>query len=80
MEVAQAGSSNWNFMNRNYGAVWDTSRVPTGALQIRFVVTSGFDGEWIWAKNVLPADWKTGFQISDIAKEDCSPRDDGIWR
>ncbi|XVF68029.1 hypothetical protein PTKIN_Ptkin10aG0170000 [Pterospermum kingtungense] len=86
MDVAQVGSSNWNFMSRNYGAVWDTSRVPNGALQFRFVVTSGYDGKGVWAKSVLPADWKTGVvydsgvQITDIAQEGCSPCDDSQWR
>ncbi|XVE67252.1 hypothetical protein DITRI_Ditri08aG0145500 [Diplodiscus trichospermus] len=86
IDVAQVGSSNWSFMSRNHGAVWDTSRVPNGALQFRFVVTAGFDGKWIWAKSVLPADWKTGVvydsgvQITDIAKEGCSPCDDSHWR
>ncbi|KAE8698760.1 Expansin-like A2 [Hibiscus syriacus] len=82
MDVAQVGSSNWNFMSRKHGAVWETSRVPNGALQFRFVVTAGFDGKWIWAKSVLPADWKTGvvydsgLQITDIAKEGCSTCDE----
>lgn len=75
-------------MSRNYGAVWDTSRVPNGALQFRFVVTSGYDGKWIWAKNVLPADWKpgmiynSGVQITDIAKEGCPESEcgDGSWK
>ncbi|EEF28288.1 expansin-like A2 [Ricinus communis] len=86
MDVAQVGSSNWSYMSRNYGAVWDTSRVPGGALQFRFVVTAGYDGKWIWAKSVLPADWKpgvvydSGVQISDIAQEGCSPCDDEIWK
>ncbi|GKV34764.1 hypothetical protein SLEP1_g43109 [Rubroshorea leprosula] len=86
LDVAQVGSSNWSFMSRNYGAVWDTSRVPEGALQFRFVVTSGYDGKWIWAKSVLPADWKagvvydTGVQITDIAQEGCSPCDGGDWK
>ncbi|KAK6806003.1 hypothetical protein RDI58_003788 [Solanum bulbocastanum] len=86
VDVAQVGSSNWNFLTRNHGAIWDTSRVPSGALQFRFVVTAGYDGKWIWAKSVLPPDWKngviydTGVQISDIAQEGCSPCDDGSWR
>lgn len=73
-------------MSRNHGAVWDTSRVPAGALQFRFVVTSGYDGKWIWAKSVLPNDWKvgvvydSGVQINDIAKEGCSTCDDGSWK
>ncbi|CAJ1933929.1 unnamed protein product [Sphenostylis stenocarpa] len=85
VDVAQVGSSNWSFMSRNHGAVWDTSRVPEGALQFRFVVTAGYDGKWIWAKNVLPADWKngviydSGLQISDTAQEGCFPCDDATW-
>lgn len=88
MDVAQVGSSNWGYMSRNYGAVWDTSRVPNGALQFRFVVTSGYDGKWIWAQKVLPADWKpgmiydSGVQITDIAQEGCSESecDAGTWK
>ncbi|KDP40448.1 hypothetical protein JCGZ_03948 [Jatropha curcas] len=86
IDVAKVGSSNWGYMSRNYGAVWDTSRVPAGALQFRFVVTAGYDGKWIWAQNVLPADWKvgtvydSGVQITDIAQEGCSPCDDGSWK
>ncbi|KAL7118458.1 hypothetical protein ACP275_02G002700 [Erythranthe tilingii] len=86
MDVAQVGSSNWNYMSRKYGAVWDTSRVPNGPLQFRFVVTAGFDGKWYWAKTVLPSDWKTGsiydsgLQITDIAQEGCSPCDDSTWK
>lgn len=74
-------------MSRNYGAVWSTSSVPSGALQFRLVVTAGYDGKQIWAKYVLPADWKTGVsydtrvQISDIAQEGCQPCDAGTtWK
>ncbi|KAJ4715881.1 Expansin-like protein [Melia azedarach] len=86
VDVAQVGSSNWGYMSRNYGAVWDTDRVPNGALQFRFVVTAGYDGKWIWAQNVLPADWKpgmiydSGVQISDIAQEGCPECDNGSWK
>ncbi|XAR59881.1 hypothetical protein NMG60_11015879 [Bertholletia excelsa] len=86
VDVAQVGSPNWTFMTRKYGAVWETERAPTGPLQFRMVVTSGFDGKWIWAESVLPADWKvgsvydSGVQIDDIAKEGCSPCDDGSWK
>ncbi|KAF8405496.1 hypothetical protein HHK36_010403 [Tetracentron sinense] len=86
VDVAQVGSSNWGFMSRNYGAVWDTSRVPAGPLQFRLVVTAGYDGKFVWAQKVLPADWKagviydSGVQISDIAQEGCSPCDGGDWK
>nr|QHQ74418.1 expansin-like A1 [Stylosanthes guianensis] len=86
VDVAKVGSSNWSFLSRNHGAVWDTSRVPEGPLQLRLVVTAGFDGKWIWAqKEVLPADWKngviydSGVQITDIAQEGCATCDDGSW-
>lgn len=87
VDIAQVGTSNWRFMSRNYGAVWDTSFVPQGALQFRLVVTAGYDGKQIWAKYVLPADWKTGVtydtrvQITDIAQEGCQPPcDAGTWK
>ncbi|KAE8663513.1 Expansin-like A1 [Hibiscus syriacus] len=86
IDVAQVGSSIWTSMSRNYGAVWDTNRIPNGALTFRFLVTSGHDGKWIWAtKNVLPDEWKageiydTGVQITDIAQESCYPCDYGTW-
>ncbi|CAL0304324.1 unnamed protein product [Lupinus luteus] len=85
VDVARVGSSNWSFMSRKQGAVWDTSRVPQGPLQFRIVVTAGYDGKWIWAQKVLPADWKTGMvydsgvQITDIAQEGCSPCHEGNW-
>ncbi|KAM1031391.1 hypothetical protein FF1_035137 [Malus domestica] len=86
IDVAQVGSSNWSFLSRNHGAIWDTSRVPAGALQFRFVVTAGYDGKTVWAPNVLPVNWKPGMiydtkvQISDIAQEGCSHCDHGGWK
>jgi hypothetical protein len=88
MEVATVGSSNWSYMTRNYGAVWNTSRVPRGDLQLRMVVTGGYDGKWYWANHkVLPDDWKigvtydSGIQITDIAQEGpCYPCDDSTWK
>lgn len=53
---------------------------------MRILVTAGYDGKWIWAKKVLPADWKTGMkyetgvQITDIAQEGCSPCDHATWQ
>nr|AFK46747.1 unknown [Lotus japonicus] len=85
VDVAQVGSSNWRFMSRNHGAVWDTSRVPQGPLQFRLVVTAGYDGKWVWAQKVLPLDWKngviydSGVKITEIAQEGCFPCDDGTW-
>nr|GMC90360.1 expansin-like A2 [Ipomoea batatas] len=77
VDVAEVGSLNWNFMSRkNEGesgpAIWETNRVPSGALQFRVVVTAGFDGKWYWASKVMPEDWKsgevydTGLCITDI--------------
>uniref|UniRef100_A0A7N0ZWD7 Expansin-like CBD domain-containing protein n=1 Tax=Kalanchoe fedtschenkoi TaxID=63787 RepID=A0A7N0ZWD7_KALFE len=85
VDVAKVGSANWGFMSRSFGAVWDTSRVPEGPLQFRFIVTAGYDGKYVWAKSVLPQDWKagqvydSGIQIDDIAQDGCHPCDGSQW-
>ncbi|KVI04021.1 Barwin-like endoglucanase [Cynara cardunculus var. scolymus] len=85
LAVVDDGSSNWSPMNRIYGAVWDTNRYLAGALQLRLLVISGYDGKWIWANTVLPADWEikgvynSPIQIDDIAQEGCSQCDQQIW-
>ncbi|KAI3736437.1 hypothetical protein L6452_15978 [Arctium lappa] len=87
IDIAEDGSSDWSPMRRVYGAVWDTKRFLPGALQLRLLVTSGYDGKWIWANTVLPTDWEIGrvynspIQIDDIAQEGCSTIEcDGqIW-
>ncbi|KAF3791004.1 Expansin-like A2 [Nymphaea thermarum] len=86
LDLAEVGTSNWSFMTRKGGAVWQTNRVPAAPVQFRFVVTAGYDGKWIWAgREVLPADWKpgmvydTGVQIQETAQEGCSPCDTSIW-
>uniref|UniRef100_A0A7N0U6H4 Uncharacterized protein n=2 Tax=Kalanchoe fedtschenkoi TaxID=63787 RepID=A0A7N0U6H4_KALFE len=81
----KVGSGNWRFMSRKFGAVWDTSQVPEGPLQFRLIVTAGYDGKYVWAKSVLPQDWKagqvydSGVQTDDIAQEGCFPCDDSRW-
>ncbi|KAI4342195.1 hypothetical protein MLD38_026846 [Melastoma candidum] len=83
IDIAPVNSSRWGYMRRNHGAVWDTSRVPEGGLQFRFLVTSGYDGAMKWARSVLPAEWRngevydSGIQIEEIAEEGCSPCDEG---
>eukprot|EP01018_Ginkgo_biloba_P023062 Gb_29324 [translate_table: standard] len=85
VDVAQVGSSNWHYMNRNHGGVWDINKPPKGPLQFRFLITGGYDGKWVWSKYVLPSDWKigiiydSGVQIEDIAQESCSPCDTSNW-
>eukprot|EP01018_Ginkgo_biloba_P023046 Gb_24808 [translate_table: standard] len=85
VDVAEVASPNWHYVHRNHGAVWDISDPPTGPLQFRLVITSGYDGKWVWAKHVLPANWKPGViydtlvQIHDIAQEACSPCDTSNW-
>lgn len=87
VDVARFGASNWQFMSRTHGPVWATDRAPAGPLQLRVVVTGGFDGKWVWArKEVLPSEWTvgrvydTGVQITDIAQEGCSRCDDSEWK
>nr|CAD1818863.1 unnamed protein product [Ananas comosus var. bracteatus] len=58
VDVAEVGSSNWRFMSREYGPVWSTNRAPAGPVQLRMVVTGGYDGKWVWAeREVLPVHW-----------------------
>ncbi|XP_062216870.1 expansin-like A1 isoform X2 [Phragmites australis] len=86
VDVAQVGSSNWKFMTRDYGPAWSTTQAPPGPLQLRVVVTGGYDGKWVWAdREVLPYRWRagevydTGVQITDIAQEGCFPCDTHEW-
>ncbi|XP_074572642.1 expansin-like A2 [Curcuma longa] len=78
VDLAQVKSSNWQFMNRDNGPTWSTEQVPAGPLQIRLVVTGGYDGKWVWSRKVLPAEWRTGsvydlgVRITDIAREGSS--------
>ncbi|KAG6500067.1 hypothetical protein ZIOFF_039881 [Zingiber officinale] len=76
---SQVGSAHWQSMSRVKGPMWSTYRAPTGPLQIRLVVTGGYDGKWVWVrKETLTVDWTTGsiydlgVQISDIAEDGCS--------
>ncbi|XP_076942171.1 expansin-like A3 [Bidens hawaiensis] len=77
VDIARIGSTNWSFLSRKSGAIWETTRVPVGAMQFRLVVTSGYDRKTIWAKSVLPANWNVGIvydsgvQIDDVAEEGC---------
>ncbi|KAK1653307.1 hypothetical protein QYE76_071112 [Lolium multiflorum] len=87
VDVAQVGSSNWRFLTRDHGPSWSTKLAPAGPLQMRIVVTGGYDGKWVWAeREVLPSGWRagevydTGVQITDIAQEGCFPCDTQEWR
>jgi len=86
LDCMQVGSSNWKFMTRDNGPAWSTSQAPPGPLQLRVVVTGGYDGKWVWAdREVLPRRWRagevydTGVQITDIAQEGCFPCDTHEW-
>jgi hypothetical protein len=86
--VLQVGSSsNWKFLTRDHGPAWSTTMAPAGPLQMRIVVTGGYDGKWLWAeREVLPRQWRagvvydTGVQITDIAQEGCFPCDTQEWK
>uniref|UniRef100_A0ACD5TIH7 Uncharacterized protein n=1 Tax=Avena sativa TaxID=4498 RepID=A0ACD5TIH7_AVESA len=84
VDVATAGSSSsssgWKALARERGGpAWSTGQAPAGPLQIRMVVTGGYDGKWVWAdREVIPRRWAagrvydTGVQITDVALEGCS--------
>ncbi|KAI4996416.1 hypothetical protein ZWY2020_051222 [Hordeum vulgare] len=88
VDVAQVGSSSsWSSLTRDHGPAWSTSLAPPGPLQLRAVVTSGFDGSWVFAeREVLPRQWHagevydTGVQITSIAQEACFPCDTQEWK
>ncbi|XP_037431705.1 expansin-like A1 [Triticum dicoccoides] len=88
VDVAQVGSSSsWTSLTRDHGPAWSTSEAPPGPLQLRAVVTSGFDGAWVYAEHeVLPSQWHagevydTGVQITAIAQEACLPCDTQEWK
>ena len=87
VDVAQVGSSSWKFMTREHGPSWSMANAPPGPLQMRLVVTGGYDGKWVWAdREVLPRRWRagevydTGVQITDIAQEGCFPCDTHEWK
>ncbi|KAL8150262.1 hypothetical protein V2J09_020070 [Rumex salicifolius] len=73
-------------LDRNHGAVWNTTKAPIGPLQMRFVVTMGYDGKNIWAQKALPAQWKPGMiyetdvQIDDLDIGDCYPCEASRWK
>ncbi|PWZ06937.1 hypothetical protein Zm00014a_013903 [Zea mays] len=87
VDVAQVGSSNWKSMTRHSGGpAWSTRQAPAGPLQLRVVVTGGYDGKWVWAeREVLPRRrragevYDTGVQITDVAREGCVPCDTREW-
>uniref|UniRef100_A0A0D9VP69 Expansin-like EG45 domain-containing protein n=1 Tax=Leersia perrieri TaxID=77586 RepID=A0A0D9VP69_9ORYZ len=87
VDVAQVGSSSWKFMTREHGPSWSMANAPPGPLQLRMVITGGYDGKWVWAnREVLPARrrsgevYDTGVQITDIAQEGCFPCDTHEWK
>ncbi|KAK1695651.1 hypothetical protein QYE76_012348 [Lolium multiflorum] len=89
VDVATAGSSgSWRAMARERGGpAWSTSQTPAGPLQLRIVVTGGYDGKWVWADGeVIPRRWTagrvydTGVQIDDVALEGCSHCDAQEWK
>lgn len=73
-------------MSRSKGAVWETSRVPTGPLQFRIAVVGGYDARWYFLDNVIPSDWTagvtydSGVKINDIQADGCSSCDDATWK
>ncbi|KAL6905271.1 hypothetical protein ACP4OV_002872 [Aristida adscensionis] len=87
VDVATVGSSNWRFMTRAHGPAWSTAQAPAAPLQLRLVVTGGYDGKWVRAASeVLPRRWEAGrvydagVQITDVAQEGCYPCDAREWQ
>lgn len=60
-QLWQEESNEWKPMHRAYGAVYDITNPPLGALTLRFQVTVSADySYWVQLDNVLPTDWDAG--------------------
>ncbi|KAF7105085.1 hypothetical protein CFC21_105923 [Triticum aestivum] len=77
---ASPSQTTWQYMTRREASpsVWRMSRVPTGPLRLRLVVTAGSGGKWLRADGaVLPAEWQpgavydTGLRVTDVAANTC---------
>ncbi|TYI91403.1 hypothetical protein E1A91_D03G189800v1 [Gossypium mustelinum] len=69
-DVWQADCKEWIGMRRAYGAVFDTTYPPSGAVTLRFQVQGRAGVYWVQASNVIPSDWKAGVAYeSDIELE-----------
>uniref|UniRef100_A0A0A0K640 Expansin-like CBD domain-containing protein n=1 Tax=Cucumis sativus TaxID=3659 RepID=A0A0A0K640_CUCSA len=88
MLVLKVNGGRTAFMSRRHGtAVWEIDMMPEKAVMFQIRVISGFDGMWIRAERVVPADWKPGMiydlgvQTDAIAKgqESCKQCDEGHW-
>ncbi|KAF8412469.1 hypothetical protein HHK36_000433 [Tetracentron sinense] len=59
IEVWQEDCQQWRSLRRAYGAVWDMTNPPRGAVNLRFQL-SGDDSKWVQLRNAIPSDWKAG--------------------
>ncbi|KAK1631475.1 hypothetical protein QYE76_005790 [Lolium multiflorum] len=56
--TAGSSSSSWTAMARERGGpAWSTGQAPAGPLQLRLVVTGGYDGKWVWADGEVIPRW-----------------------
>ncbi|KAI8001309.1 Expansin-like B1 [Camellia lanceoleosa] len=60
VEVWQVDCQQWRGLRNAYGAVWDMSSPPTGALNFRVQVTGRSGLKWVQLSSVLPSEWKAG--------------------
>ncbi|KAL9448639.1 hypothetical protein AB3S75_016011 [Citrus x aurantiifolia] len=60
VEIWQADCREWVAMRRAFGAVFDISSPPEGAISLRFQVSGSAGLTWVVANNAIPSDWKAG--------------------
>lgn len=47
-------------MRRAFGAVFDMANPPSGAINMRFLVSGSMGETWVVANNAIPEDWTAG--------------------
>ena len=58
--LVQEDYREWVAMRRAFGAVFDISSPPAGAINLRFQVSGSAGLTWVVANNAIPSDWKVG--------------------
>ncbi|CDP08341.1 unnamed protein product [Coffea canephora] len=63
VEIYEESSKKWKAMRRAFGAVWDISNPPKGALTFRFQASGSAGVKWVEPKKVIPSEWRAGIII-----------------
>ncbi|GAY68849.1 hypothetical protein CUMW_267370 [Citrus unshiu] len=68
VEIWQEDCKDWVPMRRAFGAVFDISNPPPGAINLRFQVSGSAGLTWVVANNAIPKVWKAGVAYDLLLK------------